>query len=74
MCVCAKLHSCVQLFARQAPLPMGFSRQEDWSVLPFSPPGDLPDPGINLISPVSPALQANSLSLKEVPFHQGSPL
>ena len=74
MCVCVKLLSCVQLFTRQAPLSMGFSRQEDWSVLPFSPPGDLPDPGINLMSPVSSALQANSLSLKEVPFHQGSPL
>ena len=32
--------------ARQAPLSMGFSRQEYWSELPFPPPGDLPDPGI----------------------------
>ena len=32
--------------AHQAPLFMGFSRQEDWSGLPFPPPGDLPDPGI----------------------------
>ena len=31
--------------ARQAPLFMGFSRQEYWSGLPFPPPGDLPDPG-----------------------------
>ena len=69
MCVCVKLLSCVQLFTHQAPLSMGFSRQEDWNVLPFSPPGDLRDPGINLMSPVSPALQANSLSLKEVPFY-----
>ena len=37
----------------QAPLPMGFSRQEYWNVLPFPPLGDLPDPGIE---PVSPAL------------------
>ena len=29
----------------QAPLSMGFSRQEYWSRLPYSPPGDLPDPG-----------------------------
>ena len=42
----------VQLFetlwtvAHQAPLSMGFSRQEYWSELPCSPPGDLPDPGI----------------------------
>ena len=53
--------SCVQLFANlwtvafQAPLSMGFSRQEYWSGLPFPSPGDLPDPGIK---PGSPALQA----------------
>ena len=35
---------------------MGFSRQEYWSGLPCPPPGDLPDPGIELTSPVSPAL------------------
>ena len=35
----------------QAPLSMGFSRQEHWSGLPFPPPGDLPDPGIKLTSP-----------------------
>ena len=34
--------------ARQAPLSMGFSRQEDWSGLPFPPPGDHPNPGLNL--------------------------
>ena len=44
--------------ARQAPLSMGFSRQEYWSGFPFPSPGDLPDPGIE---PRSPALQANSL-------------
>jgi len=37
----------------QAPLSMGFFRQEYWSGLPFPPPGDLTDPGIK---PVSPAL------------------
>ena len=47
--------------ARQAPLSMGFSRQEYWSGLPFPPPGDLLDPGIEPVSPVSPALQADSL-------------
>ena len=51
--------------ARQAPLSMGFSRQEYWSWLPFPFPGDLPDPGIE---PRSPALQADS-SLTEL---QGS--
>ena len=55
----------VQLFvtpwtvARQAPLSMGFSRQEYWSGLPFPSPGDRPNPGIE---PGSPALQADVLS------------
>ena len=44
--------------AHQAPLSMGFSRQEYWSGLPFPSPGDLPDPGIEARSP---ALQADSL-------------
>ena len=54
----------VQLFAmpwtvaRQAPLSMGFSRQESWSRLPIPSPGDLPDPGIK---PGSPAWQADFL-------------
>jgi len=42
--------------AFQAPLSMGFSRQEYWSELPFPPPGDLPDPGIEPKSPEAPAL------------------
>ena len=44
--------------ACQAPLSVGFSRQEYWSELPFPSPEDLPDPGIEL---GSPALQADSL-------------
>ena len=44
--------------AHQAPLSMGFSRQEYWSDLPCSPPGDLPNLGIE---PRSPSLQADSL-------------
>ena len=48
--------------ALQGPLSMGFPRQEYWSGLPFPPPGDLADPGIEPASPVSPALQADSLS------------
>ena len=43
--------------ASQAPLSMEFSKQEYWSGLPFSPPGDLPDPGVK---PRSPALQTDS--------------
>ena len=62
-----KLLSRVQLFAapwtvaHQAPLSMGFSRQEYWSSLPFPSPGDLPDPGIE---PRSPALQTDALPSK----------
>ena len=43
--------------AHQAPLSMGFSRQEYWSGLPFLPPGDLPDSGIKR---ASPTLEADS--------------
>ena len=56
------LFSPVRLFAilwataRQAPLPMGFSRQEDWSGLPCPPPGALPNPGIEPTSLMSSAL------------------
>ena len=65
----------VQLFATpwtvalQAPLSVGFSRQEYWSRLPFPPRGDLPDPGIEPSSPKSPALQVDSLPLS----HWGTP-
>ena len=44
------------IIAHQVPLSMGFSRQDSWSGLPFPSPGDLPDPGIEPTSPVSPAL------------------
>ena len=54
--------------AHQAPLSLGFSRQEHWSGLPFPSPGDLPDPGIEPMYPVSPVLQVDSLPLS----HQGS--
>ena len=59
-CVCVqslfkRVHCFVTTWtiARQAPLTMGFTRQEYWSGLPFPSPGDLPDPGIELTSPVS---------------------
>ena len=42
--------------AHQAPLSMGFSRQECWSGLPFPSPGDVPYPGIELAFFTSPAL------------------
>ena len=64
LCVCV-IAQFVWLFmtpwsvVHQAPLSMGFSRQECRSGLLFPPPGDLPDPGME---PWSPALQVNSLS------------
>ena len=67
MCVCTpSSFSHVQLFvtpwtvARQAPLSMGLPSQEYWSGLPWPPPGDLPDPGIE---PGSPVLQVKYLPL-----------
>jgi len=54
------------IVAHQAPLLMGFSRQEYWSGLPFPSPGDLSDPGVKSYSP---ALQADSL-LSEPPGKQ----
>ena len=68
--------SLVQLFAtlwtvaHQAPMFMGFSRQEYWSGLSCPPPGDLPDQGIKPGSPVAPELLADFLPLS----HWGSPL
>ena len=55
------------IVARQAPLSMGFSRQEYWGELPCPPPGDLSHPGIK---PEAPALQVDSLPTSR----QGSPI
>ena len=51
-----------RIVASQAPLSMGFSKEEYWSGLPFPPPGDLPNPETEPTPPVSPALQVDSLS------------
>ena len=79
VCVCAHARvraqslSHVRLFAtpwtvaEQAPLSMGFPKQEYWSGWPFPSQGDLPDPGIK---PASAPLQAYSLLLG----HQGIPV
>ena len=59
--------------ACQAPLSMGFSKQDYWSGLPCPSPGDLSDPGIESVSPClfnAPALKADSLLLS----HQKSPI
>ena len=67
--------SCVHLFvtlwtiACQAPLSIGFSRKEYWGGLPFPPAEDLPNPGIEPASPVTPALTGSSLLLAQL----GSP-
>ena len=68
-CACSVMSGSVTPWtvARQAPLSLGFSRQEYWSGLPFPSPGDLPDPGIK---PTFPAWQVDSLSLS----HLGSPI
>ena len=68
MFTCVKSLSRVRLFAipwtvaRQAPLSMGFSKQEYWSGLSCPPPGDLPHPGIKPTPLVSPALAGRFFS------------
>ena len=71
-CCCLVIKSCLTLCdPMDGSLPVssarGFPRREYWSELPFPSPGDLPDPGIKL---VSPAWQADSLPLSQV----GSPI
>ena len=53
---CVRLFATLWAVAQQAPLSMGFSRQEYWSGLPRPSPGDLPDLGIELKSLISLAL------------------
>ena len=75
LCMHTHFLSCVWLFAtqwtvaHQAPLPMGFPKLAFWTGLPFSPPGDLPDPGINSAFPASPAWHTDSSPLSQL----GSP-
>ena len=70
VCVCVGLSATPWTVAHQAPLSMGFPRQRYWSGLPFPTAGDLPDPRIKPMSPVSPELQAHSLPVE--PF--GKPI
>ena len=53
---CVRLFVTPWIIAHEAPLSMGFCRQEYWSELPCSPPGDLLDPVIDLASLMSPGL------------------
>ena len=75
-CVHAQSLSLVWLFAtpwnvaHQAPLSMGFSRQEHWLRLPFPTQGDFPDSETEPTSPMSPDWQTDSLPL----CHLGSPM
>ena len=65
LCRCIQSFNCVTPWtvAHQAPLSMGFSRQEYWSGLPFPSPEDFPYPGIK---PMSPCWQVDSLSLSHL--------
>ena len=75
MVLCCAVLSPICLFATpcslayQAPLSMELSRQEYWSGLPFPMPEDLPNPEIEPVSLMPPALLADSLPR----HHQGSP-
>ena len=60
MCVHDSLFAAARIVAHQAPLSMEFFRQENWSVLSFSTPGDLPNPEIKHRSLAPPALQVDS--------------
>ena len=82
--VCMLSHfSCVRLFvilwivAHQAPLCMGFSRQEYWSRLPSPTPGDLPDPGSKPKVLISPSLTGgffiSSATWEALHFREPSP-
>ena len=55
-CSCVRLLAALWTIICQAPLSMGFSRQEYWSGLPCPPPGDLPTPGMEPMPLKSPAL------------------
>ena len=73
ICGCMNPQSCLILcnlmdVAHRAPLSMKLSRQKYWGMLPFATWGDLPDLGIESASPLSPALQVDTLPTN----HQGS--
>ena len=61
-----RLFATLWTVARQAPLSMGFSRQEFWTGLPCPPPGDLPNPGIEPASLMFPALVGGFFKTSEV--------
>ena len=85
LCACIEMHACSPLViqcvrlavtpravARQAPLSMNFLRQEYWSGLPCPPAGNLPNPGIEPLSPASLALAGRffTMCLLGNPIHE----
>ena len=64
---------CNPVDCSQAPLPMRFSRQKYWSMLPRPPPGDLPNPGIEPTSVVSPALSGRFVTTGATWTHLETP-
>ena len=74
MCLCAQSLNCVRLFvtlwtvAHQAPLSMGFSKQEYWNGLPFPPPGHLPHPELTCVSSVNDALETADPLIDQAPL------
>ena len=69
--LCPTLCNPMDYIAHQAPLSMGFSRQEYWCGLPCPPPGDLPRPGIEPLSLVSPALAGGFFTTSNLGSHIG---
>ena len=67
-----QLFTTLQTIAYQAPLSLGFSRQKYWSGLPCPPPGDLPNPGIETASLMSPAL-AGGFFITSTTLSHGEP-
>ena len=57
--------------AHQVSLSLEFFRKEYWSVLPFPPPGHLPDPGIKLMSLASPELAGGFFTTAQYPYKKG---
>ena len=76
VCVCVCVYKVASVMFNslqpcQAPLSMGFFRQEYWSGLPCPPPGHLPDPGIEPISLKSPALAGEFFTTRTQPGKPG---
>ena len=67
-----RLFATLWTVARQDPLSMRFSKQEYWGGLPFPSPGDLPDPWIESVFPMSPALAGEFFTTSATWAHQAA--